>query len=68
MTSTAQAVAAVPKKKESFGHYFLKHWQLYIVFLLPALLLTLIFKYIPMGGILIAFQDFNPIKGIVGSA
>ena len=67
MTSTAQAVAAVPKKKESFGHYFLKLWQLYIVFLLPALLLTLIFKYIPMGGILIAFQDFNPIKGIVGS-
>jgi putative aldouronate transport system permease protein len=34
---------------------------------MPALLLTLIFKYIPMGGILIAFQDFNPIKGIVGS-
>ena len=67
MADNVQSVAAVPKKKESFGHYFRKHWQLYLIFLLPALLLTLIFKYIPMGGILIAFQDFNPIKGIVGS-
>ncbi len=67
-SSRASSPQAVSKKKESFGTYFIKHWQLYIVFLMPALLLTLIFKYIPMGGILIAFQDFNPIKGIVGSA
>ena len=38
-----------------------------MIFLLPALALTLIFKYIPMGGILIAFQKYNPIKGILGS-
>lgn len=47
--------------------YFKKHWQLYIIFLLPALLLTIIFKYVPMGGILIAFENYNPIKGILGS-
>ncbi len=47
--------------------YFKAHWQLYILFLLPALLLTLIFKYGPMGGILIAFKNYNPIKGILGS-
>ena len=47
--------------------YVRQHWQLYVIFLLPALLLTLIFRYIPMGGILIAFQDYNPIRGIFGS-
>ena len=48
-------------------NYVVTHWQLYVIFLLPALALTLIFKYIPMGGILIAFQDYNPIRGILGS-
>ncbi len=47
--------------------YVVQHWELYVIFLLPALLLTIIFRYIPMGGILIAFQDYNPIKGILGS-
>ena len=36
-------------------------------FLLPAVVITVIFKYIPMGGVLIAFEDFNVIKGIFGS-
>jgi len=47
--------------------YVRDHWQLYVVFLLPALALTIIFRYIPMGGILIAFQDYNPIRGLLGS-
>ena len=47
--------------------YFRQHWQFYFFFLLPALLLTIIFRYLPMGGILIAFQDYNPIRGILGS-
>lgn len=47
--------------------YVKSNWQLYIFFLMPALVLTLIFKYIPMGGIMIAFTDYNPIAGIFGS-
>jgi putative aldouronate transport system permease protein len=47
--------------------YVRQHWQLYFFFLLPALLLTIIFRYLPMGGILIAFLDYNPIRGILGS-
>ena len=47
--------------------YVRQHWQLYVFFLLPALLLTIIFRYLPVGGILIAFQDYNPIRGILGS-
>lgn len=59
------------KKKNAGFHngllYVLQHWQLYVFFLLPALALTVIFKYIPMGGILIAFERYNPIRGILGS-
>ena len=47
--------------------YVKQHWQLYVFFLGPALLLTIVFKYLPMGGILIAFQKYNPFKGILGS-
>jgi putative aldouronate transport system permease protein len=35
--------------------------------LLPALLVALVFKYAPMPGIIIAFQDFKPWFGLSGS-
>ena len=47
--------------------YFRQNWQLYVIFMLPALLLTIIFKYLPMGGILIAFEKYSPIKGLLHS-
>ena len=47
--------------------YLRQHWQLYLIFILPAVVLTIVFRYIPMGGILIAFKNYNPIKGIWGS-
>lgn len=34
---------------------------------LPGIILTIIFSYIPMGGIVIAFKNFNPNLGIFGS-
>lgn len=44
-------------------------WKNYFLYLLlaPALILTIVFKYIPMYGTIIAFKDFSPLKGIVGS-
>ncbi|MBU5595091.1 sugar ABC transporter permease [Amphibacillus sp. MSJ-3] len=39
---------------------------LYIM-LLPGLLYFIIFKYIPMGGLIIAFQDYQPFLGILDS-
>ena len=47
--------------------YMRQHWQLYVIFIMPAFLLTIIFRYIPMGGVLIAFMEYNPIRGILGS-
>ncbi len=40
--------------------------QVYLM-LLPVLLYYLIFHYGPMYGAVIAFEDFNPVKGIFGS-
>ncbi|WP_440120002.1 ABC transporter permease [Paenibacillus sp. QZ-Y1] len=36
--------------------------------LLPAVILTLIFAYIPMGGLVIAFQDYKPWLGFAKSS
>ena len=72
MASNSSTVSTGKQRNKSGGvHntlvYVKQHWELYVIFLLPALALTLIFKYIPMGGILIAFQDYNPFKGVMGS-
>ena len=50
------------KLKESFRRYY---W-LYI-FLLPTLLYYLIWHYIPMGGIIVAFQRYTGAKSILDS-
>lgn len=44
----------------------LQNWQLYL-FVLPAFLYFLIFHYIPMYGVQIAFKNFIPTLGIWGS-
>ena len=47
--------------------YLRQHWQLYLIFMLPAFVLTIIFRYIPMGGVAIAFMDYNPFRGLWAS-
>ena len=42
------------------------NWDIYLM-LIPGLLFLLIFKYAPMYGVTIAFQDFNIFQGISGS-
>jgi putative aldouronate transport system permease protein len=37
------------------------------LFLLPAIIYYLVFRYAPMYGALIAFQDFNPFRGMAES-
>lgn len=63
-TKTVSVAKQSPQEKL---RYVKKNWQLYVFFLLPGLLLTLIFKYGPMGGVLIAFEDYNVIEGVIGS-
>ena len=44
----------------------LENWQHYLL-LLPAVVYLVIFHYIPMYGVQIAFRDFRASKGILGS-
>ena len=44
-----------------------RNWGLYLL-LLPALTLLICFTYKPMYGVLIAFKEYKPVKGILGSA
>ena len=41
-------------------------WQFWAIILIP-LVLVFVFNYIPMFGVIIAFEDFSPRKGILGS-
>lgn len=54
------------RKKNGKWAYMKKNYMLYL-FLLPAVSLVFIFNYIPMYGVLIAFQDFSVTRGIFGS-
>lgn len=58
------------RKKTQTWRYIKKsirnHWDLYLI-LLPVLAYFIIFCYWPMYGVQIAFRDFTPRGGIVGS-
>ena len=43
-----------------------KNWEL-LTMLIPSLFLVILFSYIPMGGIVIAFKKYNYGAGILGS-
>lgn len=53
-------------KKRGILYWGRKQWQLYIM-ILPAVLYLILFVYKPMGGLVIAFQDYSLRKGIQGS-
>ena len=48
------------------GKYMRLNWVLYIM-LIPGLINLLLFKYLPMYGIVVAFQDYTPKGGFFGS-
>lgn len=69
MKKTPQDTVVIGAKKLSFkekAENALKCWQLY-AFLLPSLIILILFSYVPMYGIQLAFREYNPIMGITGS-
>ncbi|MDR2069278.1 MAG: ABC transporter permease subunit [Spirochaetaceae bacterium] len=54
------------KKGREWGRYFRMNRYFYLL-LLPCLVYFIIFHYIPMYGLVLAFKDFKFSKGIVGS-
>ena len=64
--SAAGSAALARRPGKTLGQRILENWQLYALLLIPVVL-TFVYKYIPMYGIQIAFRDFNPNLGFSGS-
>lgn len=58
--------AVTPKKKRSFLQRMRGNWDL-LLFCLPGIVLTVIYHYIPIYGVQIAFRNYKMKKGIWGS-
>lgn len=64
-TATTQADRATrPMRRESNWKRQIKRNKWLYVLVLPGFLYFVIFKYLPMWGIVIAFQDYQPFLGI----
>ncbi|WP_309120978.1 ABC transporter permease subunit [Paenibacillus sp.] len=66
MRNAAVTPAAAVTNKSRLARLF---WsQRYLMILtLPAVLWMIVFNYAPMYGIIIAFQEYNPVQGFAGS-
>jgi putative aldouronate transport system permease protein len=61
-----KAIKPFPKKPISLARRFESEWQIYLL-LLPAMAYIIIFEYLPMYGIQVAFRDYKAVQGILGS-
>ncbi|OWR30552.1 protein lplB [Saccharibacillus sp. O23] len=66
MQNTTQLSVEKPKAKVSRLRRFGKQWDLQLM-VIPALLFIFVFSYIPMYGVLMAFQDYSLFEGFRGS-
>lgn len=55
-----------PRPKSDLVSGFKRAWPLHLM-VLPALLLVILFAYVPMAGAVIAFQDYKPWDGFIHS-
>ena len=59
-------VASRPIKKKGTLYRIKQHRYLYL-FGIPGMIILILFNYLPMRGLLMAFQNFNPYEGILRS-
>ena len=59
--------APVSAAKKNSLWYNTKKNMPFVIFALPAFLVLFFIMYVPMGGIIMAFQDFKPMQGFFGS-
>ena len=50
----------------TFKAYIRRAWPLYVM-IVPGVIFVLLFRYYPMYGVVIAFQDFSPARGFANS-
>jgi len=66
VSTKIQALKPVKHKRSDWGKAVFSRWQLYLFLLLP-LAYIIIFAYVPMTGLQLAFKKFSPRLGIWGS-
>lgn len=64
--ASSKAPAQIKIKQRSLLKRMGDYWQLYLMLLIPVVL-TVVYKYIPMYGIQIAFRDYKSVRGMWGS-
>ncbi len=65
-TSIPIRIKAVPAQMNWRVKSIKKHWQLYLIMIIPVAYIVL-FHYFPMYGVTLAFKDYSVTKGILGS-
>jgi putative aldouronate transport system permease protein len=63
--SASSSITISPRAKPLWKR-FLTQWQVQLM-IFPALIFILVFNYLPMYGVLMAFQDYSLFKGFFGS-
>lgn len=63
---SGRAASEKKPKKVSWKKDFMQNWQVYTLFI-PAFVFFLLMCYVPMFGIVMAFEDFRIVDGIFGS-
>ncbi len=61
--STNVKTAVAPREKTNWGVYLKRYWQLYVLLFLPMIYL-LIFKYVPMKYVLVAFKKYSIVQKV----
>jgi putative aldouronate transport system permease protein len=61
------STAAARKKRAAYQWKGIRRNKLLYLMILPGFLYFIAFKYLPMGGLVIAFQDYQPFLGITDS-
>lgn len=63
---SANAALSSPRKEKPLWRRFFAQWQVQLM-IFPALIFIFIFNYIPMYGVLMAFQDYSLFKGFLAA-
>ncbi len=66
VAAVAGMLATIIETNKDISRRILDHTTLYI-FMLPGIVLFLLFNYLPMFGVVMAFQQFDPVAGFLRS-
>lgn len=66
MSETRAQATQLTARRSDLLRRILKNRAIYLM-ILPGLLFFVVFKYLPMFGLIISFQDYRPYEGMLGS-